>query len=94
MAEILEELRLQYEELVKVVRFADRFMSSFMGINLILHLANTFFLSYNVIMFWEIWKIFSIYIIYGILIVATLILSSSMITKKVSAMEIYKQPGL
>ena len=90
--ETLEELRLQYEDLVKVVRFADRFMSSFLGINLILHLANTLFLSYNVIMFWEIWRIFSIYIIYGILIVAILILSSSMITRKVSAMEIYKRP--
>ncbi len=91
-AETLEELRLQYEELVKVVRFADRFMSSFLGINLVLHLANIFFLSYNVIMFWELWKLFSIYIIYGILIIAILILSSSMITRKVSAMEMIKLP--
>ena len=89
---IIEEFRLRYENLVRIVRFTDKFMSSFLGINLILHIANICFLSYNVIMYWVIWKDFSPYIIYGIFILGMLVFSCSMVTYKVGIMNSIMKP--
>ncbi len=80
---IIEELRLRYENLIRLVQFSDHFMSSFLGINLVLHITTICFLSYNAIMYWGIWKDFFLYIVYCITIIAMLVLSCSMVTKKV-----------
>ncbi len=81
---VVEMFRMKYEHLMTVIRMTERFLSSFLGINLILHVANICFLSYNVITYWDVWKEFSIYIIYGIIIISILVFSCSMITCKVS----------